>query len=192
MRTYCEGFTKCTRNIHERCSLVYFYRMNESGYFTIKEASDFLGVSVRAIQGLAKRRGLQKDKRGRYMIPISVVNLWARERSIKQAEYIVANQEHAELITEAFTPDEYAELEKRLQEYPMQRQEIENLKERITDYRNQVQYLQESLEKQRKQQAKIIETINTQAKSIAASIQALQQRNLIEAKDKGYDTTETN
>jgi len=162
--------------------------MSESDYFTIKEASNYLGVSIRAVQGLARRRGLKKDKRGRYMIPNAVVNLWARERNIDGT----ITDTTQDLITEAFTPDEYAELEKRLQEYPMQRQEIENLKERITDYRNQVQYLQESLEKQREQQAKIIETINAQAKSITASIQALQQRNLIEAKDKGYDTTEAN
>lgn len=67
---------------------------------------------------------------------------------------------------EAFTTDEYLEFQKRINEYPVLREYIENLKEQI-----------EFLRFNSSQQAEIIKELS----------KGIKQRNFIEAKEKGFD-----
>lgn len=87
------------------------------------------------------------------------------EEAIQEAEY----PEGSEILT----PDEVQVLRKRLENERLLEKEVQLLRERIEDFQYQVEYLRGSLDKQNGQFAKLIESI--------------QQRNFIEAKDKGHE-----
>lgn len=178
--------------------------MSEKEFYTVSEVADLLDIQPRSVQIRCKTKGLEKID-GQYQIPADTVSFWVRrkekiltsaerlqEMNVRMKERIdnadnELDQETEEMLTEYFTPDEYDEFKKRLTEYPLQRQIINQLTEQLQDYRNQVNYLQKSIDKQREQMDVVLDAIHKQTESIKASLQAIQQQNFIEAKKQGFD-----
>lgn len=133
--------------------------------YTVKEIAEELNVSertiLRQIQTISDK--LKNPYSKDFTIDENLKNLLFSDKfqTISDSE----NEEEFEYF-EAFTTEEYVEFQKRINEYPVLKEYIENLKE-------QIEFLRfNSIQQQ--------ETI----KDLSAGIK---QRNFIEAKEKGID-----
>lgn len=155
--------------------------------YTVQQAAKRLGLTPRAVQ--SKCRVYKINKKGRrYYIPERVIEDWentpdqeskrtANENEAKTNEPQRSVNENDEIggnIIEEFTPEQYEKLQEVINQYP-------NLLERIQDYKNEIEYLRKSLDKRSEQMDILLSSLNK-------SIQAVQQTNYLQAKDKGYDT----
>lgn len=133
--------------------------------YTIKEIAEELEVSertvLRQIQTISDK--LKNPYSKGFTINEDVKNLLFSDKfqTISDNE----NNEEFEYI-EAFTAEEYIEFQKRINEYPVLKEYIENLKE-------QIEFLRFNTAQQ-----------NETIKDLSAGIK---QRNFIEAKEKGFD-----
>ena len=73
---------------------------------------------------------------------------------------------------------------------PHKRKYVEKLIDTITDYKNQIAYLGKSLEKKEEQITLLIHSIKDSLETIKETQKNMQQRNFIEAKEKGLDKKE--
>lgn len=83
-------------------------------------------------------------------------------------------------VTEYFTDEEYQEFQKRLTEYPLLKEKIEESKNRLDDSKEYIQTLLNELEYHKQTYQKHLEMHQKM-------IDVFQQRNFIEAKEKGLD-----
>ena len=83
-------------------------------------------------------------------------------------------------IIEAFSQEEYLEFQKRLTEYPLLKEKIEESKERLDDSKEYIQTLLNELEYHK-------QTYHKHLEMHQKMIDVFQQRNFIEAKEKGLD-----
>ena len=83
-------------------------------------------------------------------------------------------------IIEAFSQEEYLEFQKRLTEYPLLKEKIEESKNRLDDSKEYIQTLLNELEYHKQTYQKHLEMHQKM-------IDVFQQRNFIEAKEKGLD-----
>jgi enoyl-[acyl-carrier-protein] reductase (NADH) len=139
---------------------------------TVKNASERLNISVRAIQIRCKKEGLTKQGKS-YLIPEKVFKKWQSEGYTTTNQTETNEAKESETITETFSQAEYDKLQEVIYHYP-------ELIERIQDYKNEIQYLRKSLDKKTEQMDTLLHTINN-------SIKSIHQQNFLNAKEKGYD-----
>ena len=90
-------------------------------------------------------------------------------------------------ITEYFTEDQYLEFQKRLTEYPLLKQQLEESKENLKTLINELDYHKTAYTKQLLLHEKLIESIAEKAVNERIMLDTIRQRNFIEAKEKGLD-----
>lgn len=90
-------------------------------------------------------------------------------------------------ITEYFTEDEYQEFQKRLTEYPLLKQQLEESKENLSTLLNEMEYHKTAYTKQLLLHEKLIDSIAEKAINERIMLDSIRQRNFIEAKEKGLD-----
>lgn len=83
-------------------------------------------------------------------------------------------------VTEYFTDEEYQEFQKRLIEYPILKEQIENSKEYLSTIENQMEYFKNAYNKQLDMHENLIQSVKNFSDNLT-------QRNFIEAKEKGLD-----
>lgn len=136
---------------------------------TTKELAELLNVSVRTVQRHLTTLQDEIKNRGNkgVLLPLDVFELLKNRVSGDTSTTFSETENEEEFdYVEAFTTEEYLEFQKRINEYPVLREYIENLKEQIEFLRfNSIQQT---------------ETI----KELSAGIK---QRNFIEAKEKKLD-----
>jgi DeoR/GlpR family transcriptional regulator of sugar metabolism len=81
---------------------------------------------------------------------------------------------------EHFTEEEYLEFQKRLTEYPLLKEQIQNSKEYLNIIENQMEYFKNAYNKQLDMHENLIHSVRNFSDN-------LKQRNYIEAKEKGLD-----
>jgi len=186
--------------------------------YTIKEASEILDVHPRKLNRIAVKYDLDKiDNRylfpGEFLIHhFNLTNVKTSQKVSKDVKYktdeitkadleeleekdisvdgvkgnlvfIAKGKEYAEYL-----PEEYSELEQRLEEWATQQQKLEHqeqlfnveklgLKELLEHYKNQFEY-------QKKQSEKILEMHQTLIDTIQKQSTLALQRNIIEAREK--------
>lgn len=168
----------------------------------VKDVSKRLNISERAVQLRCKMYNVPKVK-GRYQLTEDIVQRWQNEavneetkltnevkRRVLSEPESTSNQLDLEDVIQAvkselnqepeypegseiLLPNEVQAMRERLQNEKLLEVEVRLLRERLEDFQNQVNYLRTSLDKQNDQFQKLIDSI--------------QQRNFIEAKDKGLD-----
>ena len=133
--------------------------------FTIKEIADELGVSERTI--LRKIQTILDKLKNPYSKGFTIDEDLKNFIFSDKFQTISDTDENEDFdYYEAFTTAEYMEFQKRINEYPVLREYIENLKE-------QIDFLRFNLSQQ-----------NETIKDLTSSIK---ERNFIEAKEKGLD-----
>ena len=90
-------------------------------------------------------------------------------------------------ITEYFTEEEYLEFQKRLTEYPLLKQQLEESKDNLNTLLNELEYHKSAYTKQLLLHEKLIESISEKAINERIMLDTIRQRNFIEAKEKGLD-----
>ena len=90
-------------------------------------------------------------------------------------------------ITEYFTEEEYLEFQKRLTEYPLLKQQLEDSKDNLNTLLNELEYHKSAYTKQLLLHEKLIESISEKAINERIILDTIKQRNFIEAKEKGLD-----
>ena len=113
-----------------------------SDLYSVSEVAKQLGVSVRLIQHLAKKEGLERTKIG-YQIPSEIIPKWLHRNKQTQEE-----TKETQNIIEEFTPKRYAQLETIIKEYPeLKEASIENrlLKQEVKYKEETIEHLQENI-----------------------------------------------
>lgn len=140
--------------------------------YTTKEAAEIIGVSIRTIQRQVATviNELSHINNKGASINEGVLNLikWRCNDDTMTTSGDIEKEEEFDYI-EGFTTSEYIEFQKRINEYPVLREYIENLKEQI-----------EFLRFNSSQQVEVIRDLSV----------GIKQRNYIEAKEKGFDNQE--
>lgn len=83
-------------------------------------------------------------------------------------------------VTEYFTDEEYQEFQKRLTEYPILKEQIQNSKEYLSTIENQMEYFKNAYNRQLNMHENLIQSVKSFSDNLT-------QRNFIEAKEKGLD-----
>lgn len=141
--------------------------------YSVKEASEILGIKVRAIQIRCKKEKVRK-KNNKYLITEEIIKSWneiKEDQTQKETQNANANRTQSDkMIVEEFTEAQYDELQRVIYDYP-------KLLESLQDHKNQIEYLRKSLDKAHDQMDILLN-------SIQKSIQAIQQGNYIIASKK--------
>lgn len=129
--------------------------------YNSKEVAEILGVSDKSV-----RRYLNSYfslENGSYQVSEKMLE-------VLKNEYL---DEQSDIIVQPYTRDEYEELHKRLSEYPFLKERVKQMLDDLEYHKAQVEYHKTSSDKHLAQ----IDTL----------INAIHQRNFIEAKEKGFD-----
>ena len=137
--------------------------------YTTADISSELGISERTVRRWIA--DLVDVSKGKYSVSEDVFLLLKNRKNTDKFGTALGQQSDDENeedfdYYEAFTADEYMEFQKRINEYPVLKEYIENLKE-------QIDFLRFNTSQQ-----------NETIKDLSAGIK---QRNFIEAKEKGFD-----
>lgn len=137
--------------------------------YTTADISSELGISERTVRRWIAH--LVDVSKGKYSVSEDVFLLLKNRKNTDNFGTALGQQSDDENeedfdYYEAFTADEYMEFQKRINEYPVLKEYIENLKE-------QIDFLRFNTSQQ-----------NETIKDLSAGIK---QRNFIEAKEKGFD-----
>lgn len=137
--------------------------------YTTTDIASELGISDRTVRRWIA--DLIDYSKGKYIVSEDVLNLLKNRLKSEGSRTDFGQTSDTENeddfdYYEAFTADEYIEFQKRINEYPVLREYIENLKE-------QIDFLRFNLSQQ-----------NETIKDLTSSIK---ERNFIEAKEKGLD-----
>jgi len=196
------------RKIETQRNAIFLYLRMQDKFYTIKQASEILGINVRAVQTRCKRRGVTK-RSGKYIISSHLLDQWKQDILITQSETQRETQIDAMKTQRALedavgkpkvpfqttnkdepTDDEtYQEKLRKAIELitieaskqnvthkiftEVEYEDIIGTLDRVEHQQEQIQYLRNRIEKQDI-------ALNNLFKSI-------EQRNFIEAKQKGYD-----
>ena len=111
-------------------------------FYTIKELSDTLSVSIRTVQRHLKN--LYKTNNGKVLIPLDVVNL-LKVRHGYDNNYDTDTTQKYDVI-EGFSNEEYQEFQKRLIEYPMLQKDLEYHRNSAQSHQRQMEMILRNLE----------------------------------------------
>lgn len=155
--------------------------MEEKKYTTL-DVSKTLNVSDRTI-----RRYIDKEiskVEGKYLLSEDAYNFIVNKYSSDNLRTTYGQPTDTEDnefdIVEAFSQEEYFEFQKRLTEYPLLKEKIEESKERLHDSKEYIQTLLNELDYHKQTYQKHLDMHQKM-------IDVFQQRNFIEAKEKGLD-----
>lgn len=155
-------------------------------WFTTNEAAEALKITTTRVRQLVQKhksnkelvKSTKKKTRTIYSVSTKFIEVCQTNRAnfndnlLKVGEPI---EQPNGTIIEVFTAEQYDQFEKQLKDYHTIKKELEEIevrfKEHIADLRNERNYLRKSLDNQQEQFSKLL--------------QAVQQRNLIEATEKG-------
>ena len=153
--------------------------------FTTKELGEIIKVSEKTILRDLSAFGDKTNFliNGKYSIPYDIADKIAVSRGVGHLPTfadIADIQGQEEEIEQSFTLEEYSTFMKVIEEYPVLKNELKNSEKSIVQYletidilKNQLEYFQFSYNKQLEIHEQLIRTFN--------------QRNFIEAKEKGFD-----
>ncbi len=161
---------------------------------TVKEASQILGISTRAIQKRCKTENIPKKGRN-YSISEETIKAWGKEdvnepkrtlgeptnepkRTVNEPEENRASDQDE--ITESFSPDQYDKLQEVIHHYP-------ELLKRIEDYQKEVNFLRDELKNRTRQLDEKSTQLDKLLEALNGSIKSLHQANYITAKDKNIE-----
>ena len=132
--------------------------------YDLKDLANELNISERTARRYIDEliNETQSIKANKYKFSSIVFNSIVKSRQINDTDLT----ENDNIITEYFTEDEYIEFQKRLTEYPLIKEQLE--------------YVKELMEKNR-------QDYQTQLSLMKTIINSIEQRNFIEAKEKGLD-----
>lgn len=158
----------------------------EDRKFTTSDVSKTLKVSDRTV-----RRYIDKEIskiEGKYILSEDAYNFIVNKYSSDNHRTTLGQPSDIDLSTkndefdiiEAFSQEEYLEFQKRLTEYPLLKEKIKESKNRLDDSKEYIQTLLNELEYHKQTYQKHLEMHQKM-------IDIFQQRNFIEAKEKGLD-----
>lgn len=132
--------------------------------YDLKDLANELNISKRTarryVDDLISDTQIIRDNK--YKFSINIFNAIVNSKQINDNDLT----DNDNVITEYFTEDEYQEFQKRLTEYPLIKEQLE--------------YVKELMEKNR-------QDYQTQLALMKTIINSIEQRNFIEAKEKGLD-----
>lgn len=132
--------------------------------YDLKDLANELNISERTarryVDELISDTQIIRDNK--YKFSINIFNAIVNSKQINDNDLT----DNDNVITEYFTEDEYQEFQKRLTEYPLIKEQLE--------------YVKELMEKNR-------QDYQTQLALMKTIINSIEQRNFIEAKEKGLD-----
>lgn len=132
-------------------------------YLTVKDCSQRLNISIRAIQIRCSKAGLSKGAKG-YEIPEALFRSWLlyNKADRKESERIDENETNSEndIITQEFTKEEYKKLERIIIEHGIQ-------KERAIEYKEENQYLKDNLNLANKRIDLVLSELNNSLKLVS-------------------------
>ena len=111
-------------------------------FYTIKELSDTLSVSIRTVQRHLKN--LYKTNEGKVLIPLDVVNLLKMRHGYDNNYDTDATQKYD--VIEGFSNEEYQEFQKRLIEYPILQKDLEYHRNSAQSHQRQMEMILRNLE----------------------------------------------
>ena len=142
--------------------------------YTVSELAIELEISERTVR--RRLEGLIKNSNGKYLIDFKIYELLKENNSpsdnsghLRSSTVNGSQYEHIEYFTE----NEYQEFHKRLVEYPLLKEQLENSREVLKQLQNDLEYHRNTYQKHLEIYEKLISSIN--------------QRNFIEAKEKGLE-----
>jgi ABC-type polysaccharide/polyol phosphate transport system ATPase subunit len=110
-------------------------------FYTIKELSDTLSVSIRTVQRHLKN--LYKTNEGKVLIPLDVVNLLKMRHGYDNNYDTDATQKYD--VIEGFSNEEYQEFQKRLIEYPILQKDLEYHRNSAQSHQRQMEMILRNL-----------------------------------------------
>lgn len=175
--------------------------------YSVLEASEKLGISVRAVQKRCKKDDLRK-KNNRYVITDAIIEKWQEKaietnnkneqfaknltssqfdilelvKSIDNDDYVktvlLAINENKHL--EEFSENEYLRFKKRLEE-------ANYLEKRISDYKEEIKRMEDYVKDYRNTIQYLRVSLDKRADESLKLIESIKERNFIEAKEKNLD-----
>lgn len=192
--------------------------IKKDGFYSILEILDYgiVNASDRTLQNYAKKFNIRKiDNFYRFTgHQVIILRNTYEKRAKNKAKKIERNERDQRLlsekiasikdvelnlkieptddetITDTFTIEEHEQLQDLIYGEPHKRKYVEKLINTIEDYRNQIAYLGKSLERKDAQMTVLIHSIKDSLETIKETQKNMQQRNFIEAKEKGLDKKE--
>jgi len=194
------------------------HEIKKDGFYSIFEILDYniVNVSERVLQNYAKKHNIRRiDRSYRFTgHQVTILRSFYEKRAKKRAkkkeiaerdqrllDETIASIKDVDLnlkieptddetITDTFTIEEHEQLQDLIYGEPHKRKYVEKLINTIEDYRNQIAYLGKSLERKDAQMTVLIHSIKDSLETIKETQKNMQQRNFIEAKEKGLDKKE--
>lgn len=148
--------------------------------YTTKEVAELFGVSERTIQRHIATliENLKNPLNKALSIPSDIVSLIASrhgyDKTATDSDSVSAPENDYPYV-EYFTEEEYEEFKKRITEYPFLKEQINISQEYLESLKSQIEYFRMSYHRQLDIHEKLIESVK--------------ERNFIEAKEKGLDTS---
>ena len=191
------------------------HEIKKDGFYSVLEILDYgiVNVSDRTLQNYGKKHNIRKiDNFYRFTgHQVIILRNTYEKRAKNKAKKIERNERDQRLlsekiasikdvelnlkieptddetITDTFTIEEHEQLQDLIYGEPHKRKYVEKLIDSIEDYRNQIAYLGKSLERKEEQITLLIHSIKDSLETIKETQKNMQQRNFIEAKEKGLD-----
>ena len=144
------------------------------------------------LKDLANKLDISERTARRYIDELINETQTIRENKYKFSylifNYIINSRQNIDIVltesdngvTEYFTEEEYLEFQKRLTEYPILKEQIQNSKEYLNTIENQMEYFKNAYNKQLEMHENLVPSVKNFSDN-------LMQRNYIEAKEKGLD-----
>ena len=144
------------------------------------------------LKDLANKLDISERTARRYIDELINETQTIRENKYKFSylifNYIINSRQNIDIVltesdngvTEYFTEGEYLEFQKRLTEYPILKEQIQNSKEYLNTIENQMEYFKNAYNKQLEMHENLVQSVKNFSDN-------LMQRNYIEAKEKGLD-----
>ena len=144
------------------------------------------------LKDLANKLNISERTARRYIDELINETQTIRENKYKFSylifNYIINSRQNIDIVltesdngvTEYFTEEEYLEFQKRLTEYPILKEQIQNSKEYLNTIENQMEYFKNAYNKQLEMHENLVQSVKNFSDN-------LMQRNYIEAKEKGLD-----
>ena len=146
--------------------------------YSIKDISLEFGVSertiLRQIQTVSDK--LKNPYSKKFRLSEELKNIFFSDKI--QTESDNENSEFTHI--EHFTKEEYLEFQKRLTEYPLLKEQIQNSKDYLNIIENQMEYFKNAYNRQLDMHENLIHSVRNFSDN-------LKQRNFIEAREKGLD-----
>jgi predicted transcriptional regulator len=145
-------------------------------WYSTKKAAQMLGVTPSRVRQLVSKH--RSDSA--LVSSDSVGNLVSQTLIDAHLKNHVSNAATSEIYTAEFSPSDYNEFKRRLSEYPI-------LLDRVNDYRKEIDYLRRSLDGQASQMDKIISTMNKSMEALTSALENTHREQALKYIEKNSD-----